>query len=53
MKVFWSDIEGFGEDLIFVIYKGFGRGLKCSKWAKKDYLQQCSKALQVRRERQN
>jgi hypothetical protein len=33
--------------------KNFGRGLKHPKWAKKDYLQQCSKALQVRREKQN
>jgi hypothetical protein len=29
MKVFLSDIEGFGEDFTFVIYKAFGRGLKC------------------------
>jgi hypothetical protein len=46
-------LKVFGGDFTFVIYKAFGRGLKCSKWAKKDYLQQCSKALQVRRERQN
>jgi hypothetical protein len=43
MKVFLSDIEGFGGDFtfviykafggdfIFVIYKAFGGGLQCSK----------------------
>jgi hypothetical protein len=37
----------------FVIYKTFGSGLKHPKWAKKYYLQQCSKTLQVRRDKQN
>jgi len=53
MKVFLNDIEGFGGDFTFVIYKAFGKGLKYPKWAKKDYLQQCSKTLQVRRNKQN
>jgi hypothetical protein len=50
MKDFKNDIEAFGEDFIFVIYKAFGR-FACPKWAKKDYLQQHSKALQVKREK--
>jgi len=50
MKDFKSDIEAFSEDFIFVIYKAFGR-FACPKRAKKDYLQQRSKALQVRREK--
>jgi len=50
MKYFLNDIEAFGEDFIFVIYKAFGR-FACPKWVKKYYLQQHSKALQVKREK--
>jgi hypothetical protein len=53
MKVFLSDIEGFNWDFTFVIYRAFGASLKCPKWVKKDYLQQCSKELQVKKEKQN
>jgi hypothetical protein len=53
MRVFLNDIESFVGDFFFVIYKafglGFGRGFQFPKWAKKDYLQHWSKALQVRR----
>jgi hypothetical protein len=48
-----NDIEGFGGDFTFVIYKAFDKGLQCPNWAKKDYLQQCSKTLQVRTKKQN
>jgi len=53
MKAFLSDIEGFSWDFTFVIYRTFGASLKCPKWIKKDYLQQCSKELQVKKEKQN
>ncbi len=42
-------LKAFVGDFIFVIYKAFGRGFQFPKWTKKDYLQHCSKALQVRR----
>ncbi len=54
VKIWWKPIyESFVGDFIFVIYKAFGRGFQFLKWAKKDYLQHCSKALQVRREKYN
>ncbi len=53
MKVFLSDIEGFNWDFTFVIYRTFGASLKCPKWVKKDCLKQCSKRLQVKKEKQN
>lgn len=49
MKVFLNDIKSFVGDFIFAINKAFGRGFQFPKWAKKDYLQHYSKALQVRR----
>jgi hypothetical protein len=48
-----NDIEGFDGDFTFVIYKAFDKCLQCPKWANKDLLQQCSKALQVRRDNHN
>jgi len=53
LTVLLNDIEGFGGDFTFVIYKAFDKGLQCPNWAKKDYLQQCSKTLQVRTKKQN
>jgi hypothetical protein len=53
MKVFLSHIEGFSGDFTFAIYRAFGASLKCPKWVKKYYLQQCSKELQVRKKKQN
>jgi hypothetical protein len=48
-----NDIEGFRGDFTFVNYKAFDKGLQCPKWAKKNLLQQCSKALQVRSDNHN
>jgi len=48
-----NDIESFGRDFTFVIYKAFDKGLQCPKQAKKDLLQQRSKALQVRKDNHN
>jgi len=53
MKFFLSDIEGLNGDFTFVIFKAFGASVKCPKWVKKNHLQQCSKELQVRKEKQN
>jgi hypothetical protein len=36
--------------LVKISYKAFGR-FACPKWVKKDYLQQHSKALQLKREK--
>jgi hypothetical protein len=48
-----NDIEGFGGDFTFVIYKAFDKGLQCPKRAKEDLLQQCLKALQMKRDNHN
>jgi hypothetical protein len=52
MKKKLSDVEGFSWDFTFMIYKTFDASLKCPKWVKKNYLQQCSKELQVKKKKQ-